>query len=445
MGLEMLDAECDSAVSSIDINGWDQTTTVINLFDVKTGTTPSTKNSDYWENGDIVWITPNDLSKNNGKIYIKNSERKVTRSALENSNLNLLPENSIILSTRAPVGYVSLNSRAATINQGCKGLVPKDSEQTKTEFYYYYLKLIKPILERFSGGSTFKELSKKALEEIVLPIPHPTEQRKIAVVLSSVDAVIENTVAIIDTFKDIRRDLLRDLLIHGIDENGAHRDPVAHPEQFGNSPVGMVPITWTVRPIGSACALIRDGTHLPPKRVEDGPLLLSVRNLINGKLQLTNSDTRISWDFYKMMHQKWEIQFGDVLLAIVGATIGKTAIVPQMLPFTVQRSVAVLRGRSEVLNNKFLNFWLSGPYFQTHLWDKVNQTAQPGIYLGELSSFYIPLPSLDEQEAIVSILDVNNGQIQLEESYLNWLKLLKRGLMQDLLTGKVRVKVDGHA
>lgn len=95
------------------------------IFDVKTGTTPPTKQADYWENGEINWITPTDLSKLKDNIYIEGSERKITKRALEDYNLNLLPKGSLILSTRAPVGYVAVLTEEATFNQDAKDLFPR--------------------------------------------------------------------------------------------------------------------------------------------------------------------------------------------------------------------------------------------------------------------------------------------------------------------------------
>jgi type I restriction enzyme S subunit len=212
------------------------------------------------------------------------------------------------------------------------------------------------------------------------------------------------------------------------------RETLVKTEEFKDSPVGRIPKDWRVMKIGEACSLLKDGTHLPPKRVESGPLLLSVQNMIDSRLQLTDSDTRISWDFYKTMHRNWEIQVGDVLMAIVGATLGKTAIVPPMPPFTLQRSVAVFRGKPETLKNSFLYLYLSSETFQRLLWHRVNQTAQPGIYLAELAAFYIPLPSLKEQESIAEILDTLDKAIAPTSSLIAKLKQMKAGLLHDLLT-----------
>src|SRR5690606_3323581 len=122
-----------------------------------------------------------------------------------------------------------------------------------------------------------------------------------------------------------------------------------------------------------------------------------------------------------------------------GATIGKIAQVGDMPKFTLQRSVAVLRGKDGKLRNDFMFVYLGSHEFQTALWGQVNQTAQPGIYLDQLGSINIPLPPDDEQKLIVERLSMAEGRISLEEESLEKLKKQKTGLMDDLLTGRVRV------
>jgi len=163
----------------------------VDLFAVETGTTPSTKKTKYWKNGTINWITPTDLSKLNGKIYIKKSERKITEKALEEISLTLMPKGSIIISTRAPVGYVAVLEESATFNQGCKGLIPRNPSENCPEFYCYYLLNKKRRLENLSGGSTFKELSKKGLGTFNMPFLSFSEQKKIASILTTVDEKLQ--------------------------------------------------------------------------------------------------------------------------------------------------------------------------------------------------------------------------------------------------------------
>ncbi len=157
--------------------------TVDNLFTVETGTTPSTLQKDYWNQGTVNWITPTDLSKLNGEIHIEKSERLVTEKALGETNLTKMPKGSIILSTRAPVGYVAVLKQDAAFNQGCKGLVQRGANKIFPEFYAYYLLSKKKLLQSLSGGSTFLELSKDMLCNIKVPHMTIAEQSQISAIL----------------------------------------------------------------------------------------------------------------------------------------------------------------------------------------------------------------------------------------------------------------------
>ena len=163
-----------------------QVKSVEDLFDVETGTTPSTRREEYWKNGTINWITPTDLSKLHGKIYVEKGERKITEKALKETSLAQMPKGSIIISTRAPVGYVAVLQEPATFNQGCKGLKPKSANETCPEFYCYYLLNNKRKLESLSSGSTFKELSKERLEAFNAPLASFSEQKEIASILTTI-------------------------------------------------------------------------------------------------------------------------------------------------------------------------------------------------------------------------------------------------------------------
>jgi len=164
---------------------------ISDLFDVITGTTPSTRMEKYWNGGSINWLTPTDLSKLKETIYIDHSERKITEVALKETTLTIMPKYSIIISTRAPVGYIAVIQEPSTFNQGCKGLIPKRHDGIVPEFYCYYLIGQKQTLENLSGGSTFKELAKEKLLNLNIPFPPSKEQQKIAEIISAVNKKLE--------------------------------------------------------------------------------------------------------------------------------------------------------------------------------------------------------------------------------------------------------------
>lgn len=290
------------------------------------------------------------------------------------------------------------------------------------------------------GSAGQQRVQRQFFDEFLVRDFSQGEQRAIVQILDTLDTAIRETEALIDKLKSVKQGLLHDLLTRGIDANGQLRPPQSEaPQLYKESPLGWIPREWDTPSLSQACALIKDGTHLPPVRVQEGPLLLSVRNLQGGRLVLTDQDTRVSESFYRQMHKSWEIKKGDVLLAIVGATIGKTALVDDMPKFTLQRSVAVLRGVAGRLFNPFLHLYMRSDEFQSSLWDQVNQTAQPGIYLDQLGCIAIRAPLWSEQEEIHQRLQAAQDKIDDEAEALQKLKKQKNGLMDDLLTGRVRV------
>lgn len=153
------------------------------------GGTPSTSNNNYW-NGEIPWITPKDLSGYNFK-WISKGERKITEEGLRNSSAKLLPENTVLLSSRAPVGYLAIAKNLISTNQGFKSLICNE-EIAHYNFIYYLLVNNRDLLISRAGGSTFGELSARRLSEIEFNIPPLPTQRKIASILSAYDDLIEN-------------------------------------------------------------------------------------------------------------------------------------------------------------------------------------------------------------------------------------------------------------
>jgi type I restriction enzyme, S subunit len=294
-------------------------------------------------------------------------------------------------------------------------------------------------LRRLDTSTGVPGLNREDVYRLELDVPSDAEQRSIAAILDTIDEAILDTEQLVAKLQQVNQGLLHDLLTLGIDENGEFRELEQSRSRFWGAPRSSVPNGWTVLPLSDACSLIRDGTHLPPSRVDDGPFLLSVRNMHNGELVVREDDTRVPWSFYRQMHTNWQIEQGDVLLAIVGATIGKYARVGDLPPFTLQRSVAVLRGSPHHLNNDFLSHVVQSAPFQNRLWQLANQTAQPGMYLEALGSISVPLPALEEQERIAQRLNSLRERIDGETALRDKFAGLKQGLMDDLLTGRVRV------
>lgn len=147
------------------------------------GATPKSGAAEYWD-GDIPWITPKDLSDLNGK-YISDTPRKITASGLRSCSSELLPANSVLFSSRAPIGHVAINAVPMATNQGFKSFIP--SPKLDASFLFWWLKCHRAQLELLGNGATFKEVSKAVVERIEIPLPPLDEQKRIAAILDQAD------------------------------------------------------------------------------------------------------------------------------------------------------------------------------------------------------------------------------------------------------------------
>ena len=159
------------------------------LVEVKNGSTPSTTRSDFYD-GNIIWITPKYLSNNKSK-FIYSSERKITKAGFDSCSTSLLPIGSVLLSSRAPIGLLAISAVETCTNQGFKNLVVKQ-DKLHNEYLYYWLKTKVKYIDSLGTGTTFKEVSKGVIENLVIELPKDLkDQQKIASVLSVLDSKIE--------------------------------------------------------------------------------------------------------------------------------------------------------------------------------------------------------------------------------------------------------------
>ena len=142
--------------------------TISDLGAVVGGSTPSKAKPEYYTETGIAWITPKDLSINKSK-FISHGEKDITKLGLKNSSATIMPEGTVLFSSRAPIGYIAVAAGEVTTNQGFKSIVPKP--EIGTAFVYYFLKHNLPIIEGMASGSTFKEVSGNTMKGVPAVIP----------------------------------------------------------------------------------------------------------------------------------------------------------------------------------------------------------------------------------------------------------------------------------
>ncbi len=379
---------------------------IIDLFEVVTGTTPSTKQKEYWENGSINWITPTDMSKLNGKIYIKESERKITEKALKTTNLTLLPKSAVIISTRAPVGYVSVLLERATFNQGCKGLIPKNFNIIYPEFYYYYILSKKRDLESQSSGSTFKELSKDTLERFPIPLPPLPEQRRIAEVLGTVDSAIQKVGGAIERTERLKMGLMQRLLTRGL---GHERF------KFSKELGCEIPEEWVVTQIKEVVVSYKNGIYKPNEFYGIGYPSIRMYNIRHGRI---NNIKAPLLQVNKQELEDYGLEEGDILINRVNTAelVGRAGVVPRGLgKITFEsKNIRVRLNTTKVIPDFF------SVYVQTAIYAKQIRSkakvavAQATITQEDIDNVIFPLPPLPEQRRIAEILSAADRKLELE-------------------------------
>jgi type I restriction enzyme S subunit len=232
---------------------------------------------------------------------------------------------------------------------------------------------------------------------------------------------------------------MHDLFTRGIDLATGQLRPSYEqaPELYKQTELGWVPREWEVKSLGEISEKIQDGTHFSPI-IDDGDYLyLTSKNIRFGYLDLRNID-KISKSQHDSIFKRCNVRKGDLLLTKDGANTGNAAINTIDEPFSMLSSVALIRSNENSIESYLLHYLLSVPS-QNRIKDDMSGNAITRLTLEKIKSFLIPCPAVVEQIEISKRLDVVSDLMFIEERYLSSLGMKKKGLMQDLLTGRVRV------
>jgi type I restriction enzyme, S subunit len=302
---------------------WDDVT-VEDFGEIVAGGTPSRAVPSFW-NGQIPWVTPGEITSLQGK-YVRDTKERITPEGLTGSAAKLLPVGSLLVTTRATLGEVAIVAVPVATNQGFKSIIPNG--ETDSLFAFYCIGTLKREMVRLASGTTFLEISKADFSRIRTRRPRRPEQSRIAAVLDAVDGAIAKMEAVIAKLKQVRAGLLHDLLTRGLDEHGQLRDPIAHPEQFQDSPLGRIPREWRAGVLNDLVPENRPivyGILMPGRGFRGGVPVIKVKDIRDGQIDLSDlllTDPRID-----EAYQRSRVLPGDLLFTIRG-TVGRMALVP---------------------------------------------------------------------------------------------------------------------
>ena len=305
--------------------------------------------------------------------------------------------------------------------------------------FYTLLKDVEIIDYKFFSGSGLKHLQKDDFKRLLIPLPPLPEQQKIAEILETIDNAIEKTDKIIEKYKRIKQSLMQDLLTKGIDENGNIRSEKTH--KFKNSPLGRIPEEWEVVRLGEVCDIRISNVDKKIVEKEKKVMLCNYLDVYKNDY-ITKSINFMIGTATKREIDKFNVLKGDVIITKDSEEfydIAKPSYVSEKIPNLVcGYHLAMLRPKNTV-DGLFLSKALKLQPINIFFQKRANGITRFGITKETIENALIPLPPLPEQQRIAEILSQIDQTIEKEEQYKEKLQKIKQGLMQDLLTGKVRV------
>ncbi|EPL0370383.1 restriction endonuclease subunit S [Klebsiella pneumoniae] len=351
------------------------------------GATPKRNIVSYW-GGDIPWITPKDVS-NLSEPYIYEAPEYITKTGYKAAATYMLPVGTILLTSRAPIGNVAIAGIELCTNQGFKSLIPGRNVHNK--YLYHCIKKFVPQLELLGNGATFKEVSKKVVENFEIPLPPFEEQKRIADILDKADSLRQKR----EQAMKLANDFLRTTFLN------MFGDPVENPKKLKKAPITEL------------AEVITGFAFKSNQYISDAPE--SVR-LCRGANTLTGyldwADTKF-WPKNKLEKlDNYLIKAGDIILAMDRPWISsglKVCIFPenQRETYLVQR-VARLRPRCESYTN-YIYSCIKSPAFEKHCCP--TETTVPHISPVELKNFEVLIPPDELMANFHSIVSIINNSL----------------------------------
>lgn len=344
--------------------------------EIHSGSTPRTNNPDFWD-GDITWVTPKDLSKLKSK-FISKTESKITQLGFDSCSTKLLPENSVLFSSRAPIGHVAINTIPMCTNQGFKSFVPK-ADLLDSQYLYYWLKANKEYLQDLGVGATFKEISKTVIANVEIPLPPLSEQRRIASILDKADELRQKRQQAIEKLDQLLQATFIDMF----------GDPVSNPKG------------WDKEKMDTLMTIVRGGSPRPIENFLGGTYpWIKIGDATKGDdLFITKTKEAITEEG---LHKTRLLPEGSVIFANCGVSLGFARILK--IQGCIHDGWLAFQDISEdKIHKLFLLKALNSitQYFR----DTAPDGTQPNLNTAIMKNFELIIPSMDLQLKFIAIVE----------------------------------------
>jgi type I restriction enzyme S subunit len=404
--------------------------TLEQLAHVVGGGTPDTSIPEYWNPPEIPWVTPSDITACVEPVLMA-TERGISKAGLSQSSATLLPNGSILLTSRATIGECRLAGIPVATNQGFTSLVPKVG--TDSRFLFYLTQTLKPTLVRLAAGTTFIEVSRREVRRVNVCVPSEQAERVLlGQIVTAADEALATARDKLKASKSLKMALMQQLFTRGIP--GRHSE--FKPTKFGEVPKG-----WDTPQLRRLLRSSTNGHYVPESAYGSGTPIVRI-------------DTFEDGEFYTRIFQRvripdseialFEVLNGDVLLNRVNSIpfLGKVVYVEGLTERTIFESNMMRLRFDDPTVARFVALALCAPINKRRIWSMGRPAvAQLSINQREVGQFVIGLPHKEERDEIVAIVSAANQNIFACAAAIQAIERVKQSLLQNLLTGRVRVQV----
>ena len=346
------------------------------VSEIVSGGTPKTSESAYWD-GSIPWVTPADLSSH-VNAYFDTPARTITDLGLVKSGAVLLPPGSVLMSSRAPIGYAAITRVPMATNQGFKSIVPGPNLDAK--YIYHWIKAHNLLLNSLGNGATFKEVSKRTVAGIRIPLPPLDEQRRIAAILDKADAIRQKRRQAIAHLDTLTQSIFHDMFASIQDTETVANLAAKSKRSIRTGPFGS--------------------QLLHEEFTSEGVPVLGIDNVVENKFMWKKERYIDESKFHQL--EKYEVFPDDVLITIMGTT-GRCAVVPIGIPRSINtKHICAITPDTEKVLPEFLKAaFLYHPATQRFLKDNTRGAIMAGLNMGIIKNTPLPLASLSDQKTFV--------------------------------------------
>lgn len=384
--------------------------------------------------------------KSPNEVSVKNSEFAVlgTGGVMGFASKPLFKAPFVLVGRKGTIDKPLYVDKDSWIIDTAYALHPLSNNSAK--FLYYFLHTIN--LVKYNEASGVPSLNRENLYKITVPDFSPKIQNKIAHILEVADTCISQTEETISKLQKIKMGLMQDLFTRGVDEKGKLRQSYQEqPELYKPSPLGMIPKEWDVKTIGELASKV--GSGVTPSGgsevyVKSGVLFIRSQNIYDNEFKFDDL-IFIDHQTNKLMKRS-QLEEWDILYNITGASIGRTCVFKNInIPSNVNQHVCIIRLKEKSeFGADYVSSYLASIYGKKQLNVHITIGNRESLNYQQIKNFLIPMPPMNEVKKFIEVFNSHTSSIQMEKSNLAKYVELKSGLMQDLLTGNVEVKVDNN-